>query len=141
MRCGDRLNNGAQAAALAAFRRFASDGQIIAHDNDDCLLCGVGGFASDRRPYLVERVNVMEHVPNQPFTPLVRPRCDACHFFVGSQGTNTGQCRRFPPHPATSMHSYFPEPQRGHWCGEWKEREKQAPVETVAAKGSERKKR
>jgi hypothetical protein len=73
-------------------------------------------------------------------TASPRPRCDGCHYFVPTDGSLTGQCRRFPPVPLSSMHSYFPETRGGSWCGEWKPRDVSVPVQTIPAKGNKRNK-
>lgn len=72
-------------------------------------------------------------------TATPHPRCDACRFFVKTMGSMEGQCRRYPPVPLSSMHSYFSEVSQSHWCGEFQARDVATPMPTVEAKGRSRK--
>lgn len=39
--------------------------------------------------------------------------CENCAFWVRSQGSINGQCRRFPPHGSVALTP------KDFWCGEW----------------------
>ncbi len=63
--------------------------------------------------------------------------CARCIFFTNANYIGVGQCRRFPPIPiafvtgngsgsliTTEIKNRNPEVNESHWCGEFREKEK-----------------
>ena len=63
--------------------------------------------------------------------------CSKCVFFTNANFIGVGQCRRFPPTPVafvtgngsgsmitTEVKNRNPEVNESHWCGEFREKEK-----------------
>jgi hypothetical protein len=56
-------------------------------------------------------------------------RCDECRFMVPENGTETGECRRYPPQiiddadDAGRYTSVFPVVLLDEWCGEYQRKD------------------